>query len=141
MSSEEPPPPGGYGTIDLNQRLQELGISVSAEPHEQIRHRLTIELRESEQRLQLEIEQKKHDLKQAEADAQHKRESDQNESNHRRRVFWWVFLVVIAAGAAAFGIILFYPDASPETQSWARTVASAIVAGVIGYFGGVSRQS
>jgi peptidoglycan/LPS O-acetylase OafA/YrhL len=60
------------------------------------------------------------------------------EATHRRRVFWVVFTLVILVGVISLWVAMFDKSASAETTSWARTTASAIIAGIIGYFTGVA---
>lgn len=59
---------------------------------------------------------------------------DEAEAAHKRRVFWALFAVVVAVGI--FGTLTALLNNDPQTKEWARTVASAIIAGLIGYFGG-----
>lgn len=60
---------------------------------------------------------------------------EQDDAKHRRQVFWAVFALVVIAGAGSFSLATTI-DASPETQSWLRTIASEVIAGLVGYFGG-----
>jgi len=123
----EPPNPDP-GLIDLNQRMLDLGLSF--EPPEQLRARI--------ERVRIEAQ---HQLEQEALEKQHLRDRVREDARHRRRVFWCVFGVAILAGAVSFWVILFDRGASAETLTWARTVASAIVAGVIGYFGGAAGKT
>ncbi len=123
----EPLDPGS-GLIDLNQRMLDLGLSF--EPPEQLRARI--------ERDRIEIQ---HQVDQEALDNQHQRERVLQEVRHRQRVFWSVFGVAIVGGAVSFWVISFDRSATTETLTWARTVASAIVAGVIGYFGGTAGKA
>lgn len=58
----------------------------------------------------------------------------EEEATHKRRVFWALFAVVIVVGVGSAMIAILNND--PQTQEWARTLASAVFAGLIGYFGG-----
>lgn len=109
--------------IDLNVRMAELGISI--EPPEQMRQRL------DRQRLQLE-----HQLDQERLDNQHQRDRELREAAHQRRIFWSIFGVVIVTGVVALWAGLFDASMPAETKAWARTTASAIIAGIVGYFSG-----
>lgn len=120
---------------DLNQRVLELGLSglsglsISAEPPEQLRHRL--------ERERLEIA---HRLKEEAAETQHAREQSRLEAKHRKARFWAVFAVVIIVGALGFWVGVFDRGASLEAQTWGRTIGSAVVAGIVGYFGGAASK-
>ena len=84
------------------------------------------------ERLERERQELTHRLEQEALNNQQERESALAETIHQRRVFWCVFIVVISAGALALWAGLFDASMSPETQAWARTVASAIIAGIEG---------
>lgn len=137
--SVPPGSPGGLGFIDLNQRIQELGLSY--EPPEQIRARMERELLELKHRLEEEKRQTEHERNAQQSEAAHKRETDITDAKHRRRIFWCVFSVVIAAAVVALWVGLFDRTAAAETQAWARTIGSAIIAGVVGYFGGTAGKA
>jgi hypothetical protein len=119
------------GVIDLNQHLRALeGFSVTAEPQEVVRHRLESARLELENRLKQEDRQNEHKLAKEDAEAK-----------YRRFIFGAVFIVVIVFGAAAGWVALFDDGASAERQTLAGTIASAIVAGMVGYFGGSSGKT
>lgn len=59
---------------------------------------------------------------------------EEDEAAHRRRSFWAVFAVVLLVGAATFLVILLNRPPDPEVQAWARTIFSAVVGGLVGYF-------
>lgn len=59
---------------------------------------------------------------------------EEAEATHKRRIFWALFTVVLFTAATATTVALVSDD--PATREWGRTTASAIVAGLIGYFGG-----
>jgi len=63
-----------------------------------------------------------------------RREAD--EAAHRRRSFWAVFAVVLLVGAATFLVILLNRPPDPDTRARvrARTIFSAVVGGLVGYF-------
>lgn len=116
--------PAGGGIIDLRERLAGME-GVSYEPPFQMRERLD---REKRQLL--------HQLDQEKLDKQHARIVELGETNHRRWVFWTIFASVIVVGIVAMWIGLFDGSSTPEAQAWARTTASAIVGGLVGYFTG-----
>jgi hypothetical protein len=107
----------GNAPVDLNQ------LAAS--------ERYAVEIHTIEQ-----VEELRSRLRREEAETEHKLAIERVEAAHRRRIFWAVFSVVVLAGVASMWIVLFESDVSPETEAWARTVASAIVAGLVGYFGG-----
>jgi hypothetical protein len=110
--------------IDLNQRLAELGV-FSHEPIEQMRARIVRE------KLKLE-----HELDQEKKDKENAHNIELSETDHRRRVFWAIFVAVLVVGVIAVWIGFFDSSSTPEAQAWARTTASAIVGGLVGYFTG-----
>jgi small-conductance mechanosensitive channel len=121
--SEGSDAPRAREVIDLNARMAELGFSY--EPAEQMRERLVRE------RLQLE-----HQLEQEKLEKHHQREVQLQEIRHQSRIFWSIFGVVIAVGIVALWVGLFDGSTPAEARAWARTTASAIIAGVVGYFSG-----
>ncbi len=125
--------------IDLNQEALELGLSF--EPPHQLRARLEQDRLSLQHQLEEEQRQKQHDRETTQAEDQHKRTLDEQEAVHRRRIFWAVFSVVIITGAVALWVGFFDQTASPEAQAWARTLGSAIVAGIVGYFSGASGRA
>lgn len=98
--------------------------------------RYAIEVRATER-----IEELQARLRREEAESRHTLEQERTEAAYRRRISWLVFAVVVAAGGVSVGIILFDQNAPAETQTWARTVASAVIAGLVGYFGGMGGKA
>ncbi len=66
-----------------------------------------------------------------------KREEDA--ANFKRHVFWAVFTVLIVVASIALAIAIFSNDT--DTRTWARTVISAVVAGIIGFVGGNANKA
>ncbi len=126
--SDDPAASAEPDVIDLDRRVAELfGAAISIEPPETMRARL------DRDKLQL-----AHQLEQERLDREEQRRTQREEASHRRRVFWVVFSLVILVGVISLWVALFDTSASDETVSWARTTASAIVAGIIGYFTGAA---
>lgn len=98
--------------------------------------RYAIEVRATER-----LEELQARLRREEAESLHKLEQERAEAAYRHRISWVVFAVVVAAGGVSVGIILFDQNAPAETQTRARTVASAVIAGLVGYFGGMGGKT
>jgi cation transport ATPase len=114
--------------IDLNRRVAELfGAAISVEPPEPMRARLEREKTQLAQQLE-----------QERLDRDEQRRTQREEAAHRRRVFWVVFALVVLVGVISLWVALFDSNASAETTAWARTTASAIIAGIVGYFTGAA---
>lgn len=116
--------PASGGIIDLRERLAGME-GVSYEPPFQMRERLERE------KLQL-----RHQLEQEKLEKQHGRDVELGETKHRRWVFWTIFAAVLVVGVVAMWIGFFDGSSTSEAQAWARTTASAIVGGLVGYFTG-----
>jgi hypothetical protein len=67
--------------------------------------------------------------------------AERAEAEHRRRVFWVAFSIVVLAGATTFAMIVTAQPSDANTQAWARTVASAIIGGIVGYFTGSAAKA
>lgn len=75
-------------------------------------------------------------LRREEIELKHKLDGQRDEAKQRQRVFWAVFVLLLIIAVACGWIILFQNDASVETQTFARSAISAILAGLVGYFSG-----
>jgi hypothetical protein len=122
----------GSGPVDLNELARDVGYRIEV--------RATERPEELESRLRREELELQHRLEKERSDAEHHRRVEMDETMYRRRVFGFVAGIIVVAGAVSFVLAIVDSGASAETQARLRTVASGVVAGLVGYVvGSVSK--